>query len=254
MGDYSRECRRRLDADKQPVTVVERHDTDGRHLLFCCKTFPAPRHPGRDGVGAVLEVTTGDAMPRRLDRGDPAVIRVVSKSKPMRAEAALAGWLRRQAEDLGLANQDVIEQRKKRRRRKGPECCEPGCANRCPERSNADTMSEERAMEASEFHHRCRRCHAAWSVGQLDVGRRVKGRKDWMCHGCGRALPRGTEAWRGSVGTGMRFRERIAVCDGCVTRWERVSGKGRKSDRGKPRTSHAAPGVKTTPSDSPADR
>ncbi len=46
-----------------------------------------------------------------------------------------------------------------------PECMIAGCGNKVQRRSNWHRMSEETALEADDYHHRCRACYLGWVMG-----------------------------------------------------------------------------------------
>lgn len=98
-----------------------------------------------------------------------------------------------------------------------PTCIEVGCEARCEPRTNWHTMSVDLAMEASEYHHRCRRCFAGWLV--REAKKHVRARKHYKCIGCKARIAPGEDYWVGARGTGRRYPERTHVCDECRMRY-----------------------------------
>ena len=100
--------------------------------------------------------------------------------------------------------------------RNTPQCIEPGCEAKCPPRQNYHAMSEDYALDASPFHHRCRKHYAAWLVSDIDKTTTV--RKNWACEGCGHPISAGDTCKVGlrSAGLRTRYPERVYVCLACA--------------------------------------
>ena len=122
----------------------------------------------------------------------------------------LDGWIRG---ERPTATDNETEPRPKAEPRPG-KCID--CGGPTPYRENYHTMSFDRQMEASERHHRCRQCHAAWTVP--NGAKLVTARKQWECQGCGCSIPRGAKSFRGRVGNGGPYGQQIAVCGKCMSR------------------------------------
>ena len=100
---------------------------------------------------------------------------------------------------------------------KAPICIEEGCQRRVPRRNNYHTMSDEWAIDADEYHHRCRLCYVNWLC--RDFGKKTtKTRKSYECEGCDRVIEKG-QYYNLAHRTAFlyaRYPERVHICKECV--------------------------------------
>ena len=97
-----------------------------------------------------------------------------------------------------------------------PTCIEEGCECKVELRQNWHTMSDEYAMEADEFHHRCGPCYVAWLCRNKGANP-TRAAKEYECDGCRRMIEKGTTyylTFRPAY-FGAKYPERVHVCKNC---------------------------------------
>lgn len=104
----------------------------------------------------------------------------------------------------------------KKRCKELPTCIEEGCERKVERRQNWHTMSDEYAMEADEFHHRCGPCYVAWLCRNKGA-KPTRAAKEYECDGCGGMIEKGT-TYNLILRTAFlraKYRERVHVCKNC---------------------------------------
>ena len=103
-------------------------------------------------------------------------------------------------------------------RRRVPTCIEEGCKRKVRPRENWHTMSEEYALMASEYHHRCNLCYVRW-LCVTGGSKLTRANKEYSCEGCERLIQKGEHynlAFRKAF-LHARYPERVHICTDCVS-------------------------------------
>ena len=70
-------------------------------------------------------------------------------------------------------------------------CIEEGCKRKVRPRENWHTMSEEYALMASAYHHRCNLCYVRWLCVTGGSKLTRANNKEYFCEGCARLIQKG---------------------------------------------------------------